>query len=59
MFIVGFKFLFVNIQCMLVLRSSVDDDITCDSLFLHARFLLHTSSEKNLVFVSWLAETVI
>ena len=59
MFVDGFNFLDVNIQCTLVLSSTVDDDITCDSLFLRARFLLPLSSEKNLVIVSWLAETVI
>ena len=48
MFIVGFKFLFVNIQCMLVLRSSVDDDITCDSLFLRARFFASPKLRKKL-----------
>ena len=59
MFIDGFKFLDVSLQCTLVLCSFVDDDITCDSLFLRARFLFHLILKMNMVIVSWLAETVI
>ena len=47
MFIDGFKFLDVNLQCTLVHCSFVDDDITCESLFLRAKLLLHPSSENT------------